>query len=94
MNRGIWSRIGRHPSSGLPCSFCNSMILAFICCRSWPYLSRISLIFGCISCIVRWAFTCLTNSGKIMIRTQITSRTTDSAHAKKLSRPKIGPKPP
>ncbi len=93
MNSGICSTIGRHPSSGLPCSLCNAMISAFIFCLSCPCFSRISLILGCIICIVRWDFTCLTNSGKIRIRTQITNRTTENAHAKKLSYPKMGPKP-
>ncbi len=85
MNSGICNTIGRQPSSGLPCSFCKAMISAFIRCLSCPCFSRISLILGCISCIVRCDFTCRTNRGKIRIRTQTTSRTTENDHAKKLS---------
>src|ERR1700712_5279082 len=79
MNSGIWSRRGRQPSNGLPCSFCSSMIFAFMVCRSFLYFSRISLMCGCSICIVRCDFTDRTKSGTMHRRTSMTRPTVGHA---------------
>ena len=53
MNTGIWTRIGRHPPSGLifSCLYI-SIILTCSCCLSFAYCSCSALSFGPITFIL------------------------------------------